>query len=141
MTFLLDTNVISEGEKPAPNAEVIQFLAQVDEDSLYLSVVTMAELHRGLALMDSGRRRDRLADWIETELPLRFGERLLPFDLPTAAAWGDIMAVSRREGLNLQMMDAMLAATAVVHGLTLVTRNVRDFARLGLPMLNPWEGA
>lgn len=64
MTFLLDTNVISEGEKSAPHAEVIQFLAQVDEDSLYLSVVTMAELHRGLALMDSGRRRDRLANWI-----------------------------------------------------------------------------
>lgn len=141
MTFLLDTNVISEAEKPAPNADVIQFLAQVNEDSLYLSVVTMAELHRGLVLMGSGRRRDRLANWIETELPSRFAERLLPFDLSTAAAWGDIMAASRREGLNLQMMDAMLAATAVVHELTLVTRNVRDFARLGVPIFNPWDAA
>jgi predicted nucleic acid-binding protein len=139
VSFLLDTNVISEGEKPTPNADVIRFLAETDESRLYLSVVTMAELHRGLALMQHGRRRERLADWVDTELPSRFGERLLPFVLSTAAAWGEIMAVSRREGLNLQMMDAMLAATALVHELTLVTRNIRDFHRLGLNLINPWE--
>lgn len=141
MRFLLDTNVISEGEKPAPSASVIRFLTETDEDRLYLSVVTMAELHRGLALMQAGARRDRLADWIDTELPERFGERLLPFVLPTAVAWGRVMALSRRRGLNLQMMDAMLAATAIAHDLILVTRNMRDFAGLDLPLHDPWQTA
>ncbi len=140
MTFLLDTNVISEPQRPLPAATVERFIRTTPEADLYISVITIAELHRGLSLMASGTRRAVLAHWIAETLPERFAGRLLPVTLVTAAHWGDVMAHSQRAGLNLSIMDGFLAATAREHGLTVATRNVRHFAGLDVPVFNPWEG-
>jgi predicted nucleic acid-binding protein len=138
MRVLLDTNVISEQQKPYPAAEVDRFIQDAPEDALYLSVTTIAELHRGIALMAPGRRRNVLSDWIVTDLPARFGERLLPVTLPVAKLWGEMMAHSRRSGLNVSVMDGFIAATAAAPDLVIATRNDKHFVGLGVSVINPW---
>lgn len=139
MNYLVDTNVISELTKPLPNPAVVRWLAESDEDRLYLSVISLAEIRRGIASMDPGRRRDQLEAWFQTELPQRFEHRLIPVDREIAERWGDMIAACRRRGIGLSAMDGFLAATARAHDLTLVTRNLRDFGSLGLDLLSPWR--
>jgi predicted nucleic acid-binding protein len=139
MIFLLDTNVVSEWVKPVPDPNVVKWLGEVDEDQVFLSVVSLAEIRRGVELMDSGRRRTLLTDWLTGELPARFEGRILEVDRRVAEAWGVLMAHGHKAGLNLGSLDAFFAATANVHRLTLVTRNVQHFNKLGLSLLNPWQ--
>lgn len=141
MSFLLDTNVVSEWVKPRPHDNVVAWLAEVDEDQVFLSVVSFAELRRGVDLLAPGRRRDRLEEWLADDLTARFHGRILDVDRRVADAWGQIMARSQRAGRGLASMDAFFAATALRHELTLVTRNVRDFDGLGVALHNPWEAA
>ncbi len=138
MSFLLDTNVVSEWVRPRPEKNVVEWLEDVDEERVYLSVATFAELRRGVELLPAGRRRDRLEDWIAGDLAARFDGRILDVDRHVADAWGRIMARSCRTGHAVGSMDAFFAATAECHELTLVTRNVRDFEGLGIPLHNPW---
>lgn len=140
MNYLLDTNVLSEVQRPAPDARVLGWLDAVDEDRVFISVASIAELERGIALMDGGRRRDTLADWLADDLPVRFAGRILTMDRAVAERWGDLMAQSRRSGTALSAMDGLFAATALANDLTLVTRNVRDFAPFGVSLLDPWKG-
>jgi predicted nucleic acid-binding protein len=140
MSFLLDTNVVSEWVKPAPNLNVVRWLSEVDEDQVFLSVASLAEIRRGVELMDPGRRRDRLTDWLNGELPTRFAGRIFDIDSRIAESWGVVMARGDKAGLNLGSMDAFFAATVEVYRLTLVTRNVQHFEKLGIPLLNPWQG-
>lgn len=139
MTFLLDTNVVSEWVKPQPNPHVVAWLSEVDEDRVFLSVASLAEIRRGVELMSPGKRRDNLFGWLTGDLPARFESRILDIDRRTAEAWGILMARGQKAGLNMHVMDAFFAATAEVHGLTLVTRNVQHFLKLGVPLLNPWQ--
>ena len=139
MNLLLDTNVLSEVLRPAPDLKVLGWLDAVDEDRVFISVASIAELRRGIALMDDGRRRDALADWLSNDLPARFAERILPIDRTIAEHWGDLMAQSRRSGVALSVMDGFFAATALANDLTLVTRNVKDFASFRVPLFNPWN--
>jgi toxin FitB len=139
MNVLLDTNVLSEARRPAPDLKVLAWLDSVDEDRVFISTASIAELWRGVALMSAGRRRDALAAWIGNDLAMRFANRILPIDQPIAERWGDLMAESRRGGHALSVMDGFFAATALAHDLTLVTRNTKDFAPFGVPLLNPWE--
>jgi toxin FitB len=139
VTYVLDTNVISEVVRPRPDANVINWLDETDEDRLYLSVVALAELRRGVELMPPGRRRNALTVWLTEDLPARFDGRVLPVDRTVADAWGTVMARARRAGVGLSSMDGFFAATADVHGFTLVTRNVSDFRALGISLLNPWQ--
>ena len=139
MNFLLDTNVVSEPTKPQPDSGVIDWLAEADEDHVFLSVVTLAELRHGVERLDAGARRSRLDRWLTDELPIRFEGRLLQIDLEIADAWGRIMARAQRGGRPMAVMDAFIAATALRHGLTLVTRNVRDFEGTGVLLCNPWR--
>lgn len=139
MSYLLDTNVISEGAKPRPDPRVVEWLAQVDEDLVFLSVVTLAEIRRGIELLWASRRHDRLESWLVEELPVRFERRVLPIDGTVAAAWGVLMARAQRMGIGLSAIDAFIAATAEVHEMTLVTRNTADFERFGVALLNPWQ--
>ncbi|MET3928112.1 type II toxin-antitoxin system VapC family toxin [Devosia sp. 2618] len=140
MNFLLDTNVLSEVRRPQPDAHVMAWLDQVDEDRVYLSVISIAEIARGVALMDGGKRKSELAHWLEHELPARFAGRVIPVDVPAALTWGRLLAQSKNSGVGLSVMDGWIAAIAQTHGLTLVTRNTKDFQNLGIAMLNPWEG-
>lgn len=138
MSFLLDTNVISESAKPRPSRGVLDWLATIDENLLFLSVVSLAELRHGVERMDRGRRRTALDLWLTEQLPARFSSRLLPIDAITADQWGRIVAHAQTAGRPIGAMDAFLAATAEQHQLTLVTRNTSDFAATGIPLFNPW---
>ncbi len=139
MSYLLDTNVVSEWVKPKPAESVVRWLAEVDEDQVFMSVVSFAELRRGVELLSRGRRRERLEKWLADELTPRFRGRVLLVDLPIADAWGRISARAARIGRTLGSMDGFFGATAIAHGLTLATRNVRDFHGLGVSLFNPWE--
>ncbi|MET4391213.1 putative nucleic acid-binding protein [Bradyrhizobium sp. F1.4.3] len=141
MNLLLDTNVLSEVQRPAPDPKVLAWLDGVDEDRAFISVASIAELRRGIALLEDGRWRAALAAWLAHDLPARFAGRILPIDHAVAERWGDLMALSRRSGVALSVMDGLFAATALADNLTLVTRNVRDFAAFGIPLLNPWDDA
>src|SRR3981081_3306545 len=127
MKVLLDTNVLSEVRRPAPEPKVLAWLDAADEDRVFISVASIAELRRGIALMDDGRRRAALAAWLANDLPASLDERILPIDHAVAEHWGDLMAQSRRSGVALSVMDGFFAATALANDLTLVTRKVRDF--------------
>jgi predicted nucleic acid-binding protein len=137
--FLLDTNVVSEWVRPQPDRNVISWLAEVDEDRVFISVISFAEIRRGVEMLMAGRRRERLANWLAEELPLRFEERILDIDPRVAETWGVVMARGQKIGLTLGSMDAFVAATAEAHRLTLATRNVKDFQRLGISLLDPWR--
>ncbi len=137
MSFLLDTNVVSEWTRPRPNAGVMAWLANADEDQVFLSVVTLAELRHGIELL-KGSRRVRLDQWLRHDLTLRFDGRIIPIELAMADEWGRLVARRVTQGRPIGAMDALLAATAEVHSLTLVTRNISDFASTVKSLLNPW---
>ncbi len=139
MNYLLDTNVVSEWTKPRPDPGVVAWLAQADEDRLFVSVITLAELRHGIERLPPGARRGRLDTWLTDDLPSRFEARILPIDQPTADHWGKVMARGQGTGRPVGAMDAFIAATVERHGLTLVTRNVTDFEALGLQLFNPWQ--
>jgi predicted nucleic acid-binding protein len=139
VSFLLDTNVVSEWVKPRPSSQVVAWLADADEDRVFLSVVSFAEIRHGIELLGAGRRRDHLARWLTEELPARFEGRILPVDRLIAEAWGVIVVRGRKKGISYNSMDALLAATAQVYGFTLVTRNRKDFEASGVPLLSPWD--
>ena len=138
MSFLLDTNVVSEWVKARPNAGVVAWFAEVDEDRVFLSVVTLAELRHGIARMADGRRRRQLDTWLREALPLRFEGRLLAIDPPVADRWGEVVAEREAAGRPIGAMDAFIAATAHVHRLALVTRNEADFGPTLGEIVNPW---
>jgi toxin FitB len=138
MSFLLDTNVISEPMKARPNAGVLAWLAEVDEDSVFVSVVTITELRYGIERLVTGRRRDRLDRWLRKDLTSRFGERILPIDLEIADACGRLVARSESLGRPIEPRDAFIAATAEVRGLILVTRNASDFEATVKTIVTPW---
>ncbi len=139
MSFLLDTNVVSEWTKPQPDAGVVAWLTNVDEDRLFLSVVTLAELRLGIERLPRSSRRERLDTWVSADLRPRFEGRILAIDTPIADAWGRLVARAQSAGRPIGVMDAFIGATAEVQGLTLVTRNVADFAFLTRAPLNPWQ--
>jgi predicted nucleic acid-binding protein len=138
VSFLLDTNVVSEWRKPRPNPGVVAFLAAQSEDQLFLSVVTLGELRRGVERLGAGRRRTLLDAWLLTELPSRFAGRLLGIDAAVADVWGRLTARRERAGRPMSAMDGWIAAIAEVHGLVLITRNVADFAHAVSQIVNPW---
>ena len=134
--WLVDTNVISELRRRDPDANVRAWFAQRPATELYLSVLTLGEIRKGVeALTDSGRRTV-LNQWLERELPVFFADRLLPIDAAVAHQWGQLLA---RAGRSLPAIDSLLAATALHHNLVLVTRNLKVVAGLPVKVLNPWE--
>jgi predicted nucleic acid-binding protein len=137
VNFLLDTNAVSEWVKPRPNPGVIRWMESADEDRVFLSVISLAELRYGAERMAAGARRSRIEEWLRDELPLRFEGRILPVDNHVAEAWGRTVSRAEAVGRPMGAMDAFLAATAELHRLTLVTRNVSDFPLLKA-VLNPW---
>jgi predicted nucleic acid-binding protein len=138
VSYLLDTNVVSEWMKTRPHPGVVRWLAEVDEDRVFLSVVAFAELRFGIERLPHGARRRRLDAWLAGEMPVRFEGRVLDVDIGVADAWGRIVARAQAAGRPVSAMDALMAATAERHDLVLVTRNISDFERLGVNILNPW---
>lgn len=138
MSYLLDTNVLSELRRKQADRHVVAWFAGRSAQSLFLSVLTLGEIRKGIAALGlvDATRRQALSDWLEVDLPTFFLGRVLGVDAAVADRWGGLQA---RAGRPLPAIDSLLAATALQHNLTLVTRNVRDFAGLGLNLVNPWE--
>jgi len=139
MNFLLDTNVVSEWTKPRPDSGIVDWLAQIDEDAVFLSVVTFAELRHGIERLPASKRRKQLDEWLRGELPLRFEQRILLVDAAVADEWGRLVARHDALGRPIHAMDALIAATARVHDLALVTRNASDFEASVKSVVNPWK--
>ena len=140
--FLIDTNVLSEFSRTGePDQRVKSWLKAAPAGSLYASVLTLAEVRRGIELLPTGKRRVQLEQWLELELIECFGANSLPVTMAIADRWAVLSARAQQRGapLALAFVDGLIAATAIEHGLTLVTRNVKDFADLGVNLFNPWE--
>jgi predicted nucleic acid-binding protein len=136
VSYLLDTNVLSELRRKTPNPGVVAWFAKRPASTLYLSILTLGELRKGIEGAVSDERRRILLDWLETELPHFFMGRILPLDLAVADRWGRMVAAA---GRPVAAIDSLIGATAAHHGMSLVTRNVRDYAALGLDLINPWD--
>jgi toxin FitB len=136
--FLVDTNVVSEWVKIRPDSGVVDWMTEVDEDRVFISVISLAELRRGIERMPNGDRRSRLEEWLREELPQRFERRVLLVDYAVAEAWGRIVARCEMAGRPISTMDGFIAATAEVHDMALVTRNVSDFEFSVKKVVNPW---
>ena len=136
MSYLVDTNVLSELRRKQPQPEVVAWSTQRPRQTLYLSVLTLGEIRRGIERLEAARQQP-LLDWLEVELPNYFLGRLLAIDAHTADRWGRLLG---NAGRPLPAVDSLLAATALQHDLTLVTRNTADFAGTGVRLINPWNG-
>jgi toxin FitB len=137
MKYLLDTNVLSETVKPNPNKQVLAWLEKTPQSSFYVSVLTIGEIRKGIEKLPSGQKRQKLLYWLEEDLAKWFGIRLIPIGIEVAEKWGFLTAVVTPQ---LPAIDGLLAATALVHNFTLVTRNVVDFNAVPLlEIINPWE--
>lgn len=136
--FLLDTNVISELVKPRPEPAVAHWVESVDQEILYLSVLTLGEIRKGIASLRSTTRRASLEAWLDADLVLRFAGRILVIDQDVADRWGQLSAAAVIAKKQLPVIDGLLAATAIQYNLTLVTRNTKDLIATGIPLYNPW---
>ena len=137
--FLLDTNIISELVKPKPEANVTEWIENTSESLLYLSVLTLGEIRRGIAALPQSRRRATLEAWLDKDLRARFENRILVIDQEVADRWGLLTAAARNSGIVLPVIDGLLAATALEHNLTLVTRDSGQIPSMGVAVFNPWE--
>jgi toxin FitB len=136
--YLLDTCLISELVKKEPNPSVVSWLDEQDEQTLFLSVLNLGELQKGISKLPDGTKKDELQAWVSLDLVERFTGRILDVDLETALCWGRLQGEAEQTGEKLPVMDSLIAATATAHGLVVVTRNIRDMDRCGVRVCNPW---
>lgn len=139
MSYLLDTNCISEPTREKPEPRVLSWLDAVDESQLYLSVLTLGEIRKGASALPDSRRRSHLEIWLERQVKVRFSGRILPISDDIAERWGWLAAEAKIRGKSLPVIDGLLAATALHHNLVLVSRNVTNFLSTSVPVLNPWR--
>jgi len=139
VAYLLDTNVVSESIKPRPAARVVTWLAAQRSARIYLSVLTLGEIQQGIVRSSNPRRVERLTRWLDDELQPQFQGRLLPIEGQVMKTWGQITGQALLHGRPVSYVDSLLAATAITHGLTLVTRNSKDVEGLPVQTLNPWD--
>ena len=139
MNYLLDTCLLSELRKPEPDAGVVAWVSDIDESRLFISVLCLGEIQKGVAKLEDGRRKNTFQHWLEKDLLVRFEGRILPLDLDMVLEWGFMSAATESQDKPAPVVDALLAVTAMVRNLTLVTRNVKDFAGFPVKVLNPWN--
>jgi len=137
--LLLDTNVISEATKVRPDPAAVTWLASQRLDECFVSALTLGEIQFGVSRLATSARRSELTRWLHAELIPTFHDRILPFDRDVALAWGELAALAIGQGKTLPLVDSQIAATAKAHGLTLATRNLRDFSELGIELIDPWQ--
>jgi len=137
--YLVDTMVLSELSKPKANRRVTAWVEDTDDTLLYVSVLTLGEIRKGIRASADGPRRDKLQRWLESTLHPWFAGRILGIDETIADRWGDLSGALRARGIALPVIDGLLAATALHHNLTFTTRNTNDVAATGVALYNPWE--
>lgn len=140
MRFLLDTNVLSEPQRPAPSPLVLARLAATAAEDKFISVITIGEIAAGAARLEPGKRRRDLEAWLDRAERF-FADRLLPVDRDVAHLWGDLTTRVAKAGKVIHPADGLIAATALHHGMRLMTRNVADFEPTGVLIINPWADA
>lgn len=138
MMTLLDTCVLSELYHPAGAIHVKQAVAALSPEEIYLSVITIGEISKGIALLAEGQRKRDLLSWLTT-IKTTYSNRVLAIDTEVAMIWGDITARAQQKGIVIPSADGLIAATALRHNLRIMTRNVKDFQETGVRLLNPWE--
>jgi predicted nucleic acid-binding protein len=138
MNYILDTNVISELIAREPTRNVTDWLDSIDPESVFLSVITIGELKKGIEKLTASKRKQTLDSWLEEDLLVRFRDRILPLDIPVLLTWGRLVADLERAGNPLPAIDSLLAATAAQTGFTLATRNAGHFRPAGITVFNPW---
>ena len=139
LSYLLDTCVVSEFVKPKPDKNVLSWLNSMDAERIYLSVVTLGEVKQGISNLPRSNRRAELEEWLNEQLTAQFAGRILALDAATFKTWGQLIASLKQQGRTMSVMDSLIAATAVHHRMTLVTRNVSDFQQVELSIFNPWQ--
>lgn len=139
MKYLLDTCVISELVAKQPNPRVLEWIDTVDADGVFISVITVGEIIKGIEKLPNSKRRQELSDWLENELLIRFQDNLIELDVNILIQWGRLNARLEISGQRAPAIDSLIAATALEHDLILVTRNESDFTGTGVEILNPWE--
>ena len=138
MNHLLDTCLISEFKKKQPEPKVVAWLDVQLEETLFLSTVTIGEIQKGISRLPVSKRQTELARWLE-DLVYRYDDRILPLDTAVMRQWGQLTGALEKQGRALPLLDSLIAATALTHGLILVTRNEDDFAGTNVSLLNPWQ--
>lgn len=136
MSYLLDTNIISELVKSQPSEKVTAWIKAVPSDTMHLSVLSIGEIRKGIEKMQHSSKKEKLKIWLEHELPNWFNDRLMSIDVNVAERWGRLLGEA---GRSMPAIDSLLAATALHHDLALVTRNTKDFDFPGLELINPWN--
>ena len=139
MKYLLDTNVISELAAKRPNARVVQWVDDLDPVSIYLSVITIGELRRGIEKLLDSKRKEALRDWLNDDLLIRFSGRILILDVEVMLTWGELTGKLERARKTLPAIDSLIAALALHHNCTLATQNEDDFKEAGITIVNPWR--
>jgi tRNA(fMet)-specific endonuclease VapC len=139
MNYLLDTNVISELVARAPNRVVVDWVDSLDPGAVYLSVITIGELRKGIEKLPSSRRKEALAAWLAGDLLYRFAGRVVAITTDVMLVWGEMVGRLERDGTPVAAIDSLIAASALRANLTLVTRNEQDFQHTGVPIVNPWR--
>lgn len=139
MRVLLDTCVLSELRRPKGHPGVRQAVEQLDDEDIFLSVISIGEISKGIALLGNSSKKRALETWLET-LERDYADHLLPVDLETSRIWGELAARAQKAGWAVHAMDGLIAATALRHALRVMTRNTADFAPTGVSVLNPWTG-
>jgi len=139
VNYLLDTCFLSELYRRPPNPGVAWWVEQVDEQRLFIPALALGEIQKGVAKLDEGRKKTRIQTWLDQYLRPRFAGRILPIDEEVALEWGVLLGAAERNGRPRPVIDSLISATAIVRGMTLVTRNVRDFEALPIQLSNPWE--
>ncbi len=139
MNYLIDTCVLSEVVRPRPNRGVTAWMESCDEDALFLSVLTLGEIQKGIEKLAPGKRRNVLQSWLDRDLRKRFRGRILDIDPEVAITWARVQASLEKAGTPLPTIDGLLCATALTHNLTVITRNTTDFQPSGVSTYNPWQ--
>ena len=141
MSYLLDTCAISEFARPAPARRLVDWIEAQREEELFASAIVLGELARGLALLEDGSQKRRLGAWLHSDLRARLRGRVLEVSAQVALKWGELSGEAARRGVTVSMADGLIGATAIVHSMTVVTRNVDDLAATGALVFSPWEDA
>jgi len=140
LNYLLDTCVISELVKSKPDLRVVQWVRAQDEKNLFLSVITIGEIQKGISKLPDGRKKkQQLQNWLSNELQERFKERILEIEIGTAHVWGQVLGSCEKKGVTLPAIDSLIASQAIFHKMTIVTRNISDMEHSGVPLINPWR--
>jgi len=139
LNFLLDTCVISELVKPKPNSKIIEWIRNCHEQNLFLSSLTIGEIKKGISKLSESKKKRNLMHWLENDLLQRFNQRILAIDESVALTWGDMLSSCEKKGIQVPVIDGLIASTAIVHGMTLVTRNIEDIEPTGVAVHNPWK--